>query len=322
MYSLPQELTEKIVHQLKGDRRSLLCLSLVSVSFQVAAQAYLFRRIAFIPESRKCDSRYKHFRDESEEELFHWVLPLNRVHAFLSILEIRSSHFIGALVRNLSLAFSEPEPYATNLTDDLHHALQQMISLKCLQVTLGPLTNVCMAIVLADLPCQFTRFCLLDRRQYLEEDDAYITFLSSQHHLKYFHFVSSLLVPCSQFYCPTLETFVGDLTRSSTIFPSLTQITSLGLVDSPWSNALPISSLTPMSSILSQLRTLTLYSCFFKEPALEKLFGYMTSLEILEVALDERTTTNRLTKVSDHFFFSILQLSSPIACYLNAQLYP
>lgn len=320
MYSLPQELTEKIVHQLKGDRRSLLCLSLVSVSFQVAAQPHLFRRIAFIPENRKGDSRYK---DESEEELFHWVLPSNRVHAFLSILEIRSSHFIGALVRNLSLAFSEPEPYANNLTDDLHHALQQMISLKCLQVTLGPLTNVCMAIVLADLPCQLTRFCLLDRRQYPEENDVYITFLSLQHHLKYFHFVSPLLVPCLRsFNCPTLETFVGDPTQSSTIFPSLTQITSLGLVDSPWSNALPVSSLIPMSSILSQLRTLTLYSCFFKEPALEKLFGYMSSLEILEVALDERTTTNRLTKVSDHFYCSILQPNSFIACHLNAQLYP
>ena len=304
MYSLPQELTEKIVHQLKGDRKSLLCLSLVSFSFQVAAQAHIFRRIAFVPESRRGDSRYKHFRDESEEELFHWVLPLNRVHAFFSILEIRSNHFIGALVRNLSLAFSELEPYANNLTDDLHHALQQMISLKCLQVTLGPLTNVCMAIVLADLPCQLTRFCLLDRRQYPEENDAYITFLSSQYHLKYFHFVSSLLVPCSRsFHCPTLETFVGDPTRSSTIFPSLTQITSLGLVDSPWSNALPVSSLIPMSSILSQLRILTLYSCFFKEPALEKLFRYMSSLEILEVALDERTTTNRLTKVSDHFYW-------------------
>lgn len=304
-YSLPQELTEKIVHQLKDDRRSLLCLSLVSVSFQVAAQAHLFRRIAFVPESRKVDSRYKHIRGESEEELSHWVLPLNRVHTFLSILEIRSSHFIGALVRNLSLTFLELEPYANNLTDDLHHALQQMISLKCLQVTLGPLTKVCMAVVLADLPCQLTRFCLLDRREYntTEENDAYITFLSSQHHLEYFHFVSSLLVPFSRsFHCPTLKTFVGVPTRSSFIFPSLTQITSLGLVDSPWSNALPVSSLIPMSSILSQLRVLTLYSCFFKEPAFEKLFGYMSSLEILEVALDERTTTNRLTRVSDGLY--------------------
>jgi hypothetical protein len=132
----------------------------------------------------------------------------------------------------------------------------------------------------------------------LEETDAYHTFLSSQCRLKYLHFVPRHGIrPARPFHFPALETFVSNPTFSSSIFASLPRITALGLEDNIWACSISTYGLDAMSSTLSQVRSLALFSSFFCVGDLEKVTGCLQSLETLHIALLERGTTNRLTKV-------------------------
>ncbi|KAF5344225.1 hypothetical protein D9756_011256 [Leucocoprinus leucothites] len=236
-------------------------------------------------------------KSSDEEEQFPWVSSSKSIYSFLSV--INSNHPVGSLIHDFSLALSQDGTEGLELNcSDLHHALQQMVSLRRLGITFHSSTNISMAAVLVDLPCQLTSLCLMDLRSFGNPDEAnaFNTFISSQHHIKYLHLITTSLLYPLPIHCPTLETFIGSPALFRGTLSDLPRISSLGLVDSPWSAAVPKSLLELTSSALSQVRVLTLYSCFFDEVDLEKLAEHLQSLEILNIVLDNRSTTNRLTK--------------------------